>query len=171
VPDAAPRALDADAYGQLLTPLLPRASGYARSLLGGRADAEDAVQQAALRGLERLHAYEPSRSFSGWWFTLLHHSCIDLLRARRRTTTLEAAESATARTADGDGALAWDELARGLAALDPDHERILRLRYFGGLAYADLGEALGIPPGTVMSRLHAARQRLAEILRRTERTL
>ena len=78
-------------YAQSLSPLLGRATAYARSILRHRQNAEDAVQLAAMRGLERIDTYDPSRSFKAWWFAILRNCCIDTLRAAKaqQTTTLE----------------------------------------------------------------------------------
>ena len=76
-------------YERALGPLLPQAGGYALSILRSRADAEDAVQTAALRGLERLPTYDEARPFKGWWFAILRNGCIDSLRRARRFPVAE----------------------------------------------------------------------------------
>ena len=147
-------------YARALRPLLGQGAGYARSLLRDRHDAEDAVQQAALRGLQGLDSYDTARSFKGWWFAILHHCCIDLMRQARarRTEPLEGHEP---EQPGGEAPLHWWELDAAIAALSPVHREILRLRYFGELSYAELAETLGVPPGTIMSRLHLARKALS----------
>ena len=70
----------AAAYDRALRPLLGQAAGYARALLGNRADAEDAVQHAALKGWERLAQYDDAQPFKGWWFGILRNGCLDHLR-------------------------------------------------------------------------------------------
>src|SRR3954470_23808361 len=72
--------MNEEGYGRLLEPLLYPAAGYACSILGDRDQARDAVQQAALRGLERIRTFDESRPFKGWWFAILRHCCIDMLR-------------------------------------------------------------------------------------------
>ncbi len=149
-------------YERLLRPLLPQAAGYARSIVRDRHDAEDAVQQAALRGLERLSTYDRARPFKAWWFAILRNCCIDVLRARR------AAKTASLDDRDAEGAAAaetpeWERLSGAIDLLRQEHREILRLRYFGGLSYRELAEVLSIPQGTVMSRLHAARKALAAL--------
>lgn len=159
------KTLAPSAYGRLLEGVLEPAAGYALSILRHRADAEDAVQQAALRGLERFSLYDPAQPFKGWWFTVLRHCCIDLLRSRRRQREVPGpteAEAACRKPAD------WQELAEGLDRLEAQHAEILRLRYFGGLTYEELAEALAIPKGTVMSRLHYARKALASQMKDCE---
>lgn len=146
-------------YARMLEPLLGTAAGYARSILRNRQDAEDAVQQAALRGLERIATYDDARPFKAWWFAILRNSCIDLLRQRKSSEAaarfdVDPPDAATAPSAD------WEELAIAMNHLTEEHREVLKLRYFGELTYAELAETLGIPIGTVMSRLHLARNAL-----------
>lgn len=154
---------DAGDYARALRPLLPRAAGYARSLLHDRADAEDAVQQAALRGWERIARYDATRPFAGWWFAILRNCCIDMLR-RDRAGAAGRADDAGSVEPDMGG-LDRHGLERALALLSEDHREMLRLRYFGELSYGEIAAALGIPSGTVMSRLHLARKALAARMR------
>lgn len=156
-----------DRYGELLSEVLPAAGGYARSILRNVADAEDAVQHAAVRGLEHLSDYDPGRSFKTWWLTIVRNCCIDLLRSRR--SRIERESAATPVDAAPAATEEWEELALAMDQLSPEHAEILRLRYFSEMSYSELAQALGIPPGTVMSRLHAARTRLAERLQRIQR--
>jgi RNA polymerase sigma-70 factor (ECF subfamily) len=155
-------------YARALEPLLPQACGYARSILRSRADAEDAVQTAALRGLERLLSYDATRPFKGWWFAILRNCCIDSLRRARR----DPASSAEVDIVDDrstDAAPDWKALDRALETLSDSHRDIVRMRYFGELSYAEIADALQIPAGTVMSRLHHARQALAAKLKEEDR--
>ena len=147
-------------YARAIEPLLAQAGGYARSILKSRDDAEDAVQTAALRGLERIGSYDQARPFKGWWFAILRNCCIDSLRrARRRPVSPLEGDVADERISAPEPD--WDGLDRALASLSDIHRQIVRLRYFGELSYAEIAEALSIPAGTVMSRLHHARQALA----------
>ncbi len=148
-----------DVFQQWVQPLLERAAGYAYSFVGNRADAEDAVQEALWKAFRGLHGYDRARPFKGWWFAIVRNCCLDLLqqrRARPRTVPVEEAYQVAARAAE-----AAEPLREALAKLTPPQREILQLRYFGGCSYRDLAEALAIPAGTVMSRLHAARQALA----------
>ena len=146
-------------YAQTLEPLLPQAGGYALSLLRNRPDAEDAVQTAALRGLERLSSFDEGRPFKGWWFAILRNCCADMLRRSRRVRLTELTTEIP--TSSIDEVPDWDSLDRAIEALAEHHREIVRLRYFGELSYREIAEALSIPPGTVMSRLHLARKALA----------
>ena len=159
---------DRVAYGRELEPLLRQAAAYAYSHLGNRSDAEDAVQQAALQAWTRIEQYDTTRPFKGWWFAILRNCCFDILRQRRaaRSDSLEGVDPPDTRTTE---AFDWECLEAGLRRLSPTHQAILRLKYYGGLSYEALAEALSIPKGTVMSRLHLARKALAEQLRKEER--
>jgi len=143
--------------------LLGQAAGYALSLLHNKQDAEDAVQQAALRAWERIDQYQTSRPFKGWWFAILRNCCVDILRTRnaQHTHPLDGVDPPAASEPD---AFDWEGLERALQRLSQPHGEILRLKYYGGLSYADIAEALHIPMGTVMSRLHLARKALARQL-------
>jgi len=143
--------------------LLRRAAAYARALLRNKHDAEDAVQQAALRAWERIGQYDRARPFKGWWFAVLRNCCLDLQRARKstRAESLDGVDPAEDRP---NATLDWSALADALAQLSDSYREILRLRYFGDLSYDELAEALDIPRGTVMSRLHLARKALAAMM-------
>jgi RNA polymerase sigma-70 factor (ECF subfamily) len=155
-------------YARELPPLLAQAGAYARALLRNRQDAEDAVQQGALRGLERLATFDASRPFRGWWFAVLRNCCIDLARTRRRGATEPLGEHAAAADQPEARESEWVRLDHAIERLSLPHREILRLRYFGELSYADLAETLHIPQGTVMSRLHLARKALSALLNEDE---
>ena len=151
-------------YGRVLEPMLRQAAGYARSILRNRMDAEDAVQQAVLRGLERLESYDPARPFKGWWFTVLRNCCMDLLNDRRQNPQYYPSQDETQLEHLVASEPDWSALDRAFEVLTSKHQEIIRLRYFADLSYAEISEALAIPVGTVMSRLHHARLALAEQL-------
>ncbi len=146
-------------YELLLKPLLAQGAGYARSILRNRADAADAVQQAALRGLERFHTFDVNRPFKGWWFAILRNCCIDMIRRSRATPTMDLRASDIREDPHPDSS-DWEHLGVAMSRLPATHRDILQLRYFADLSYRELAESLGIPPGTVMSRLHLARKAL-----------
>ena len=158
--------LAATDFEQWIEPLLERAAGYAFAILRNREDAEDALQEAALKGYRNLERYDRDRSFKGWWFAIIRNCCLDLTRRRRARPSTVAIDQADLPPAErNDGGLR-DDVGRALQRLSPPHREILELRYFGDCSYRDISAALGIPEGTVMSRLHAARQALAAIYRK-----
>jgi RNA polymerase sigma-70 factor (ECF subfamily) len=156
--------IDRFAYGRELTELLGEAAAYALSRLGNRQDAEDAVQQAALQAWRRIEQYDNARPFKGWWFTVLRNCCFDILR-QRRAASMASLDGIDPPDTSAGVPFDWERLDAGLRELSSAHQEILRLRYYGGLSYEALADALTIPKGTVMSRLHLARKALAEQLR------
>lgn len=153
----------ADTFARWLEPLLETSGAYAFAIVGNRADAEDAVQEAALKAYRKFAAFDTSRSFRGWWLAVLRNCCRDLLRRRRKSARSLEEEPAATTVQDPDPR---GDLCRALRVLSVDHREILQLRYYGGCSYRDIAAALAIPEGTVMSRLHAARQALAASYRR-----
>jgi len=151
-------------YGRLLEPLLRQAAGYACSILRDRHQAEDVVQQAALQGLEKIHTFDETRPFKGWWFTILRNCCMDTWRTLKsaKTVSLEFMDPPAPMP---DDTSAWERLSVCLLLLSADQQEILRLKYFAGLSYRELADVLSIPQGTVMSRLHSARTALAAKMR------
>ena len=153
-----------EVFQQWVQPLLEQAAGYAYSFVRNHADAEDAVQESLWKAYRGLHGYDRARPFKGWWFAIVRNCCLDMLQQRRvrpRTVPVQQAHEVAARSA-----LAAEPLLEALATLTPPLREILQLRYFGGCSYRDLAEALAIPAGTVMSRLHAARLALAAAYRK-----
>jgi len=146
-------------YALLIEPLLGHAAGYARAILRDRQNAQDAVQDAALRGLERFRTFDASRPFKGWWFAIVRNCCIDILR-RIAATKTESLEDLQLPQAPESDTADWENLGAAMESLSDQHREILRLRYFADFSYHELAEALGIPNGTVMSRLHLARKAL-----------
>ncbi len=139
----------------------PTAHLFARSILHHRSDAEDSVQNAAIKALSAYNQYDASRPFKAWFFKIVKNCCLDRLRLQQR----DAHNLSTDLACDpnnGSAAVIAEEVARCMAKLSTPHQEILRLRYFADMTYADMADYLKIPNGTVMSRLHAARIAFAE---------
>ena len=143
--------------------------------------ARDAVQDAFLKVYQSLRRFEGRSSFYTWVYRLVLNLCLDLKRRDRSGREVEwddarevevAASEVPASFAEGEDAPADAILRKELrqqiaAAIDglPEVAReTLVLREVDGLSYAEIAEALGIPKGTVMSRLHYARKRVQEAL-------
>ena len=142
--------------------------GLAYTLLGSAADAEDVVQETFLGAFRRLGAFE-GRSAVKTWLTriLLNHA--SKLRRSKRVRKAESVESPRAsddrslRTASAATAVdSRVDVMQMLDVLSPDHRQVIVLRELEGLSYEEIAEALGVPRGTVESRLHRARQELKQ---------
>jgi RNA polymerase sigma-70 factor (ECF subfamily) len=153
-------------FGELVGPLLQQATAYARSILHDHHCSQDAVQQAALRGLEKINSFDDTRAFKQWWFAILRNICLDILRADKRamfdnSDALDLRAPDTEETHNEE----WEQLSLCISMLNDEQSEILRLKYFADLNYNEIASILHIPRGTVMSRLHAARQALAAKVR------
>jgi RNA polymerase sigma-70 factor (ECF subfamily) len=154
-----------------------RASAYllALQLLGNRDDALDVAQEAMLRFFANLGRIAPGRAVGPWLLAIVRNQARDFWRRQRvrRTEPIDASPDALLSQIvdtgpDPEESVRRAELRRrvwqAIAALSADHREIVVLRDFHGLSYHELAQTLGIRIGTVMSRLHAARQRLRTLL-------
>ena len=155
-----------ESFQQRIEPLLACAAAYAYAIVHHREDAEDVLQEAALKGFRAFDSYDPARPFKGWWFTIIRNCCRDLLRGKRTrgpSIAIEQSELAISRKSHVDQ---QDEMQFALGKLSDTHREILELRYFGDCSYREIAAVLSIPEGTVMSRLYVARRALAAIYKR-----
>ena len=144
-----------------LLPLLPRLRRLARALTGHTADADDLVQVVLERALTRAAQWRPDAALDKWVFAIARNAWRDELRARGRSQRLFADEEAGALAADAASAPAQRlALAEALAALPPDHREVVALVLVEGLSYSATADLLGVPVGTVTSRLARARATL-----------
>jgi RNA polymerase sigma factor (sigma-70 family) len=151
-----------DRFGRL-------AYGLAFRILRDRALAEDAVQEAFLAVWRSADAYKRERAKpSTWILTVVHRRAVDLVRReeRRRGEPLEGAPEPTSDPADEDASLRERRAAvqSALTALPGDQRQALELAYYGGLTQSELAERLGVPLGTIKSRMFAGLGRLRELL-------
>ena len=153
------------AFGQLVTRWTPRLLRHAWRLLGNIDHAQDAVQDAwlgAARGLRRLE--DPAR-FPAWMFALVSRRCADRMRRSVRGRRL-AVQVADLRgpLAELDGSDQRLDLGHAVAALPVEQRLVVSLHYGEGFGIDEIAAAHGLPPGTVKSRLFAARQTLKSFL-------
>ncbi|MEX1205144.1 MAG: RNA polymerase sigma factor [Dongiaceae bacterium] len=135
---------------------------YALALLGDRAQADDLVQDCLERAWSRLHLWRRG-NLRGWLFTIMHNLNANDRRRRRRapwTTPLDEAGAAAATRATQEDGLAVEALTSALAALPEDQRAVVLLVGLEEFSYADAAGVLGVPVGTVMSRLHRGREQL-----------
>ena len=162
---------DEDALAELYDRIGRIAYGLARRVLRDDRLAEDAVQDGFLAVWRTAAAFRPERAkASTWVLTLVHRRAVDLVRReeRRRTEPL-ADEPVGAEPSEPMEEAAWlrFERERVQAALKqlPDNQReALELAYFGGFSQSELAERLGVPLGTIKSRMFAGLARLRELL-------
>jgi len=160
------RAGDRQAFRHVVERYQAQAIGHAISILGNREDALDAVQDAFIDAFQALKRFDLSRSFYPWLYVILRNRCYKFAaaRTRQKTDSIEEAE-----ILEASASMPYEELIlldRALLELDPEDREIITLKHLDGLSYKELSDRLGIPAGTVMSRLYHARSRLRDQLTR-----
>jgi RNA polymerase sigma-70 factor (ECF subfamily) len=173
------KAGDGAAFDELLGSLRPRAMAAALRVLHNPDDAEDAVQETFLKIWRALPTFEGRSSFPTWLHRIVTNTSLDLLRkTAARPETVErverqddlpvaAVEPACIETPES--ALRSREIERmvrlAVAGLPPAQRQTVVLREFEDCSYQEIAEITECPIGTVMSRLHHARNKLADDLR------
>lgn len=155
---------DAEAFGWLVRRYERLAFGHALALLGRREDARDAVQDSFLAAYRALRRFDAGRPFFPWFYVILRNRCRSLLRGRRPAEPLDESCLAVSDERDPEET---NEVRRALWRLPDEDREILVLKYLDGRRYHEIAEMLGLAMGTVSSRLHAARRRLADALKRS----
>lgn len=150
-----------------ITAEIPRLRRYARALTGDPERADDLVQDCLERAWARQHHYDGSSELRPWLFTILHNLHANAARSyHRRPVFVDADALAEAGpVAPGhDGELALRDLGRAMERLSDEQRTVLLLVGVEELSYPQAAAVLGVPVGTVMSRLSRARERLRQLL-------
>lgn len=153
-----------------LIALIPRLRRYARLLCADAASADDLVQDTLERACARLAQWRPDSDLRAWTFTIMHNLFVS--ETRRPRYRLETADDGAARDAGLGGAApdpsgGWAaalDLERALRALPQAQRQVLLLIAFEDMSYDQVATVVGVPTGTVMSRLSRARARMRELL-------
>jgi len=167
---------DSAAFGELVRRHMRRGYHAALSLVGSHDDAMDLSQDAFARALKHAAKMDPERPFYPWFYQILRRLCFNFLRDRANRKRL--LDEAGGWIADDpvfggamerpDGRLHREDARRiiiqAMAGLPETQREVLVLREFENLKYGEIAALLDIPAGTVMSRLYAARQGLADAL-------
>jgi RNA polymerase sigma-70 factor (ECF subfamily) len=154
-------AVRAAAFTALADAHLDASYRLAHAILGDRAEAEDATHDAliqAWRNWDRLR--DPDR-FEAWFHRILVNTCRNRLRQSGRRRTQDLSDELRVAGPDAIGpADDRQQMGEGLAKLSPDHRTVLALRYFADLPIEQIADRLGVPAGTVNSRIHYALKQL-----------
>ncbi|RAI04519.1 RNA polymerase subunit sigma [Acuticoccus sediminis] len=153
---------------RLIEPLIPALRRYARALMRDRSAADDLVQDCLERAIGRWHQRRGDDDAKAWIFTILHNLAMTRLRrSAERPAHLaldDAGPDSLARAPSQEDGLMHRDLLAALGALAEEQRTVLLLVTVEDLSYAEAARVLGVPIGTVMSRLSRARDRLASLL-------
>jgi RNA polymerase sigma-70 factor (ECF subfamily) len=146
---------DVDAFETLIRAAHDRLYATAHRILRERDAAEDAVQDAVLRCWRDLRGLRDVDRFEAWLYRLLVNACRDQLRHSRRRPAVTYDQPDVAMAGDDFAAVAdHDALERAFVQLPADQRICLVLTHYVGYSAAEVGSILGVPTGTVYSRLH-----------------
>ena len=168
------RSGDGSAAGELLQRYQRRVYGLCLRMLGSTEDAEELTQETFVKALMGLERFDGRSTFSTWLYRIATNACLsrlrsDRVRSKARVASLpdmELSSRPSVQTAEG----AFDASGRrravsvGLGQIAPEHRVVLVLRDVQGLEYEQVAAVLGVPVGTIKSRLFRARVALRRAL-------
>jgi RNA polymerase sigma-70 factor, ECF subfamily len=166
---------DSESFGILVERYQRRVVGVALAVVHNQDDAIELAQETFIRAFENLSKFESRSSFSTWLYRIAANLAIDFWRREGRHVVLhgEDADNEIGRlpSAHGDSfkevsrSELSERLKKALEQLTPEHRAVILLREVEGLSYDEISDVLQCPRGTVMSRLHYAREHLRGILK------
>lgn len=157
---------DASALDELLRKHTTLVHAVCRRVLGNPDDALDAMQEALLSIARKIHTFDGRSRFSTWCYRVATNAALDEARRRnRRPRPTEFIADGARGGVPADSQIADRlDIDAALAQLSPDYRAAVALRDLVGMDYAEIGDVLGIPPGTVRSRIARGRAALADLL-------
>ncbi|MFF2191326.1 RNA polymerase sigma factor [Streptomyces sp. NPDC058157] len=161
---------DEEAFEVLVHRHSPAMLQLAERLMGGRAEAEDAVQDAFVSAWRSLPEYRGEAGFGTWLYRIVTNRCLNLLRARRPAADLDTVaepaapehQSSPARAAESNAAVR--DLAQAMGGLSAEQKVCWMLREIEGQSYETIAQAVGIRPEAVRARVFRARRMLTEAM-------
>lgn len=159
------------AFEATVLPHTEAMAARALQLTKNPAEADNLVQEALIRALKFFHSYDPSQPPRAWLFTIVRNTFVNRWHAmsrRRDVHTAVRGEAMCVGAPTADDALEADETAvrvrEAVDALPPQFRDAIRAVDLEGASYLEAAAALGVPKGTIMSRLSRGRKRLASLL-------
>ena len=147
----------------LIVPFIPNLRRYARALVGDRDGADDLVQDTLERAVRKFHLWRPG-DLRAWLFSLMHNVFVNQLKARKIAPEVEIDENMIAAPIPTATSVDVIDLQRALLSLAPEQREVVLLVALEDMSYADVSRSLGIPIGTVMSRLSRGREKLRKLM-------
>jgi RNA polymerase sigma-70 factor, ECF subfamily len=161
---------DRDAFSELAAHSLSRLVGTASLILGPIDAAEDVVQNTLVRAWRDLPSLRDPDRFEPWLYRVLVRACADEARRTRRFARADSVLKPVGSSADHVSLVAeQDKVAAGLRRLDVEHRTVLVMRYYLDMSHEQIAKALGVPIGTVKSRISRALPAMRAALDAAER--
>ena len=154
-------------FGRLLETEIPRLRRYARALTRDVSRADDLVQSCLLRAVAKQHLWEPGTDLRAWLFTILHNQNVnDVRRSMREGAAVPVEDVAPVLTAPSnvEASLQLRDLDRAITILPGEQRQVILLVGLEQMGYEEVAKILGIPVGTVRSRLSRGRASLRALM-------
>jgi len=170
-------AYDQTRFNDLMSESYKKVFSLAYRLVGNRSDAEDLTQEAYFRAYRGFSEFEGDRPFENWIFRIVTRLFLDLMRSRRRRVQ-PVSYDAPVRT-DGDETITYEipdttsnadrrmlhnsvseDLEDALNRLKPEQKLLVIMADVEGMPYQEIADTMGVPVGTIRSRLHRAHKQL-----------
>jgi RNA polymerase sigma-70 factor (ECF subfamily) len=154
-------------FSRLVEHEIPRLRRYARMLTRDSNRADDLVQDTLVRGLAKADLWQPGTDIRAWLFTIMHNQYVnDIRRATREQATVDVDKVASTlvATADPTASRQLSELDHALGLLSAGQRAVVLLVGLEGMSYGEAAKILGVPIGTVRSRLGRAREALRSLM-------
>lgn len=142
-----------------ILPYVPHLRRYARALIGNDSAADDLVQDTLERALKKFDLWQPGTNLRAWLFSVMHNVYVNQVRSSRNWESLDDNMEIPVGP-NQDHGLHIRDLDNALQELPLDQRKVLLLVSLEGMRYEEVSAALGVPMGTVMSRLSRGRERL-----------
>ena len=158
---------DRNAYCELVRQNRDGVINVVYRMCGDAELAEDAAQEAFIRAWTNLHRYKPRSAFRNWLYRIATNAALDVLRRERETVDIEDVPLTSSHPNPENAAVAEERaetIQNAVLDLPPASRVVLIMREYESLSYREIADTLGIPMGTVMSRLNYARKQLRQTL-------
>ncbi|MBF0634214.1 MAG: sigma-70 family RNA polymerase sigma factor [Nitrospinae bacterium] len=154
-----------DKFRRLMEPLFDKMYASAYRLTGSRDDAEDLVQETFLKAYRSIDRFEEGTNPGAWVYMIMRNTFLNNIRSKKGREVLLFDEEMAERLADTSESYVSDEkmdeeLQAVLNSLPPDMKEALVAREVNGLSYQEIADSMGLPIGTVKSRINRAREAL-----------
>jgi RNA polymerase sigma-70 factor (ECF subfamily) len=154
-------------FSKMMEAEIPRLRRYARALTRDEVNADDLVQESLCRGLSKQHLWVEGTDLRAWLFTIMHNQYVNSVRRSVRQGSQVAvsdAQPSLTRAANQDRRLELRDLDRALAVLPEEQRSVILLIGLEGMAYETAAEVMGVPVGTIRSRLSRGCQELRRLM-------
>ena len=165
------------AFGQLVTAYQRRAYSVAYGFMGNREDALEMAQESFVKVFKAIKRFDLGMPFYPWLYRIVKNTCLNQIKKKKRRgessldSMMASGRDFATQKLGPEAKAALEELkgdlAESLDRVSDNHREIIVLRHIHELSYGEIAECLGIPHGTVMSRLHGARKSLKKVMEMT----